>query len=63
MTKLTRRQLASVVTAASATALGAQTAPPVDDLEAARQRQKASSDQLAQQQIPMATEPAFQFKA
>jgi hypothetical protein len=62
MTKLTRRQLATVVTAASATALGAQTAP-ADDLEAARQRQKANSDVLAQQQIPMAIEPAFQFKA
>jgi hypothetical protein len=59
MKKLTRRQLAALVTAAGA---AAQTPPPVDDLQAARERQKANSDLLAQQPLPMATEPAFQFK-
>jgi hypothetical protein len=69
--KLTRRQLAAVV---SATALSraqaetqAQTEPraaaPADELQAARERLKANSDLMAQQQVPMATEPAFQFKA
>jgi hypothetical protein len=34
-----------------------------DEIDAARQRLKANSDLLAQQELPMATEPAFQFKA
>ena len=65
--KLTRRELAAVV---SATALSAATAraqqpaaPPADELQTARERLKANGDLLAQQQVPMATEPAFQFKA
>ena len=62
--KLTRRQLAAAVV--SATAL-AQTRPTPanapDDLQAARDRLKAAGEALAQQPIPMATEPAFQFKA
>jgi hypothetical protein len=64
--KVTRRELAAAV---SATALvkartqQPQAASPVDELAAARQRLKANSDLLAQQQVPMATEPAFHFKA
>jgi hypothetical protein len=63
--KVTRRELAAAV---SATALVTartqpQAASPVDELAAARQRLKANSDLLAQQQVPMATEPAFHFKA
>ena len=63
--KLTRRELAAVV---SSTALAAaQTEPrsagPADALQAARDRLKASAEQLAQQTVPMTTEPAFQFKA
>jgi hypothetical protein len=62
--KLTRRELAAAV---SATAVAAQTEPraanPVDQLQIARDRIKANGDLLAQQRIPMATEPAFQFKA
>jgi hypothetical protein len=38
-------------------------ARPADELQAARDRIKANAETLAQQQIPMATEPAFQFKA
>jgi hypothetical protein len=69
--KLTRRQLAAMVSA-TATALHhaqaqAQTEPraaaPADELQAARERLKANSDLMAQQQVPMAMEPAFQFKA
>jgi hypothetical protein len=44
----------------------AQTEPraaaPADELQTARERLKANSDLLAQQQVPMSTEPAFQFK-
>lgn len=62
--KLTRRQLAAVV---SATAMAqAQTEPraaPADELETARARLKANSEVLTQQELPMATEPAFRFKA
>jgi len=62
--KLTRRQLAAVVVSATAMAQTPQTpARPADELQAARDRIKANAETLAQQQIPMATEPAFQFKA
>lgn len=63
--KLTRRELAAAV---SATAMArARTeqpaAAPADDLQTARERLKANGELLAQQQVPMATEPAFRFKA
>jgi hypothetical protein len=62
---LTRRELATVLTS---TAALAQTQPgppatPDDELKAARDRLKANGAALAGQQVPMATEPAFQFKA
>jgi hypothetical protein len=38
-------------------------ARPADELQAARERIKANGETLAQHQVPMATEPAFQFKA
>ena len=63
--KLTRRQLA-VVVSASAMAQ-AQTHPraaaPADELQAARERLKANGDLLAKQDVPASTEPAFHFKA
>ena len=64
--KLTRRKLA--VTLVSATALSAQqtqVTPPAatDDLKTARDRLKANAAAVAAIPIPMATEPAFQFKA
>ena len=63
--KLTRRKLATVLV--SATAMAApQPAPstaPADDLTAARDRLKANARALGAVPIPMATEPAFQFKA
>jgi hypothetical protein len=62
--KLTRRELAAVVSAAMAEAQPApQAALPADDLQMARERLKAAGDALAREQLPMATEPAFQFKA
>ena len=64
-TKLTRRQLATALTAAAAleqTPSGPPAAPE-DELKAARDRLKANGAALARQEVPMATEPAFQFKA
>jgi len=61
---ITRRELA--VAAVSATAMTqAQQRPAgaADPLQAARDRMKTNSDALAKLQVPMATEPAFQFKA
>ena len=64
--KLTRRKLAA--TLVSATALSAQQTqppPPAPDdlLQAARDRLKANAAAVAATPVPMATEPAFQFKA
>jgi hypothetical protein len=63
--KLTRRELAAAVSAsAMAQAQPApQAALPADELQMARERLKATGDALAREQVPMATEPAFQFKA
>ena len=58
--KLTRRELATVLAPA---AVAAQSAPPADELKTARDRLKAAADILARQEVPMSTEPAFQFKA
>jgi hypothetical protein len=63
--KVTRRQLAAVV---SATALAqAQTpgpaAAPADELQAARDRLKANRDALTHYDLPASTEPAFRFQA
>ena len=61
--QLTRRKLAAAVLAPAAVALP-QTPPqqPVE-LAAARQRMKDNAAALAKIEIPMATEPAYQFKA
>jgi hypothetical protein len=63
--QLTRRKLAT--TLVSVTAMAAQQpqpAPaPADNLKAARDRLQANAAALAGTPIPMATEPAFQFKA
>jgi hypothetical protein len=62
--KLTRRKLATVLV--SATAVAAQQPAPApaatDDLTAARDRLQANARALGATPIPMATEPAFQFK-
>lgn len=62
--KLTRRELVAAVSiTAAAQAQSPQKPAAADELQAARERLKANTDQVAQQQLPMATEPAFQFKA
>jgi hypothetical protein len=61
--KLTRRELAAALAATvTMPPLAAQTEPR-DEMQIARDRLKANSDQLAQQQVPMAIEPAFRFTA
>ena len=70
--KFTRRKLATAVLfsgglAPAAAALAqTQAAPPRtpdEELTAARDRARQVTDALAQQTVPMTTEPAFQFKA
>jgi len=62
---LTRRQLATVL--APAVALAGTAAQPSaaadEELRAARDQVKTNGETLAGQAVPMATEPAFQFKA
>ena len=62
--KLTRRKLAAVLASATvAAAQPPQAAPPEDLAKIARDRMLANAAALATPAIPMATEPAFQFKA
>ena len=63
--KLTRRKLAVVLTSGAALAQTPSTPPatPDDLLQEARQRNQANAAALASQPLPMAAEPAFQFKA
>ncbi len=63
--KLTRRKLAAAVLGPAAAAAAAQTpAAPEDQLlKAARDRNRANSAAVAKVDLPMATEPSFQFKA
>ena len=62
--KLTRRKLATLLASVTVAAAQApQAAPPEDLAKAARDRMLANAAALATPAIPMATEPAFQFKA
>lgn len=63
--KVTRRSLAAVLTSGVALAQTPSTPPatPDDELKAARERIRANVAALAEERLPMATEPAFQFKA
>jgi hypothetical protein len=70
-TKITRRRLmaASITAGAGAAAASAQTAPTqavaaqTDLAKAVREQNQRAGDVLAKFEIPLATEPAFQFKA
>jgi hypothetical protein len=75
--KITRRKLAAVLSSpvvlSSSVVLSSQVAlaqtaavapsSPDDLLRAARERNQANAAALAAENIPMSTEPAFQFKA
>jgi hypothetical protein len=63
--KITRRKLTAALISSSALASNALAQNPAaaDPVAAAKDRVKSASSELAKVQIPMATEPAFQFKA
>jgi len=63
--KLTRRQWAALAAAAPAAGLPVRAEPQAADeeLEAARRRLQANAEALRAASVPMAVEPAFQFKA
>ena len=64
--KITRRQLGMAALAPAA--LTAQTPPPIpanaeEELAAVREQNKLNAQALDNVSVPMALEPAFQFKA
>ena len=60
--KITRRSL--MTSAAAAAVASAQTATaPADLAKATREQNQRASEVLAKFEIPLTTEPAFQFKA
>jgi hypothetical protein len=63
--KLTRRQLATALTSAAALAQTPSGPPatPEEELKAARDRAQSNGAALAKLEVPVAVEPAFQFKA
>jgi len=63
--KLSRRELAVALTSAAALAQTPSGPPatPDEELKAARDRFQANGAALDKEEVPMATEPAFQFKA
>jgi hypothetical protein len=64
--KITRRKLAVALAGPAAAALAQPRTPasgPGDELTAARDRLAMATGEVARQEVPMATEPAFQFKA
>jgi len=64
--KITRRKLAAAALSTPAAALAQLRRAPAatdDDLKAARDRLRSNAEALAKENVPMATEPAFQFKA
>jgi hypothetical protein len=62
--KVTRRQILASAALAPAAAQAQAPAPAADEeLRSARERLKTTAAALAPVKLPMATEPAFQFKA
>jgi len=59
--KLTRRELAGVMLAATAMAQEAPPATPDDELKAAQARNQETAAALAKAEIPLEAEPAFHF--
>ena len=61
---VTRRDIARMLAvAAAAPQAGVAQAPANADLESARELMKTNLEQIAKVKLPMATEPAFHFKA
>lgn len=61
--RLTRRQMVAALAPAAAMAQApAAPATPAGELKAAEARLQANSEALAKLEVPMDTEPAFQFR-
>ncbi len=63
---VTRRKLARMLAASAAVPIAAEAQSPVqidENLKSARDQMKNNAQQLAKVKLPMATEPAFHFKA
>jgi hypothetical protein len=62
---LSRRGLAKAIAAAAVAgkAQAQQAEAPNPDLDSARQQMRSNVEQITKVKVPMATEPAFQFKA
>ena len=68
MIKLTRREVATALSASAALLAQAPAPPPIpqnadDELKAVRESIQQNSDQLAKLPLSMSTEPAAHFKA
>ena len=63
--KMTRRQLAGTMLAATVAGQAPQPAPttPAGELEAAREQHRRTRETMAQVKVPMDIEPAFHFSA
>jgi hypothetical protein len=62
--KLTRRELAAaLVSTAAAQTQSPPPSTPQEELKAPQDRNRNNAGALAGMQVPMAAEPAFQFKA
>ena len=63
--KVTRRQLAAVLASAPLAAQTPTAKPetPAEELKAASDRLRRNTETLSKLPVPMATEPAFSFKA
>lgn len=63
--RFTRREIGTALVAVAAAAQSSTPLPatPEAELQAARDRLKVMTARVAAQPVPMATEPAFQFKA
>jgi hypothetical protein len=62
--KVTRRSLAQMLAAAAVPQTDSAQEPPLnEDLKSAREQMSTNIQQIAKVKLPMATEPAFHFKA
>jgi len=61
--QVTRRELAGILVPAAVAAQTGAPSNPADELKAAEARLKAAADALGRHELPMSTEPAFQFRA
>jgi hypothetical protein len=66
-TKLTRRQLAAVISTSAVVFAQTQVSPPPstpdEELKAVRETLRQNFEQLAKVELPMSTEPAVHFRA